>query len=147
MQETKVWSPGQEDPLEEEMATHSSILAWEIQQRRLAGYSLWVTELDTTSWLNNYMLIFSSCQAIQKEHEDTYSYRAHSLMHCKVQAVLKRDRRKVEPLPPGGQINFTEVSACLKTWPGVTDWNFQDTSAIICRARHWLHLPPAYTPA
>ena len=29
-QETWVWSLGQEDPLEEEMATHSSILAWEI---------------------------------------------------------------------------------------------------------------------
>ena len=27
MQETQVWSLGQEDPLEEEMATHSSILA------------------------------------------------------------------------------------------------------------------------
>ena len=30
MQETKVQSLGQEDPVEEEMATHSSILAWEI---------------------------------------------------------------------------------------------------------------------
>ena len=30
MQETWVQSLGQEDPLEEEMATHSSILAWEI---------------------------------------------------------------------------------------------------------------------
>ena len=30
MQETRVQSLGQEDPLEEEMATHSSILAWEI---------------------------------------------------------------------------------------------------------------------
>ena len=30
MQETWVWSLGREDPLEEEMATHSSILAWEI---------------------------------------------------------------------------------------------------------------------
>ena len=29
MQETGVRSPGQEDPLEKEMATHSSILAWE----------------------------------------------------------------------------------------------------------------------
>ena len=28
--ETQVWSLGQEDPLEKEMATHSSILAWEI---------------------------------------------------------------------------------------------------------------------
>ena len=30
MQETWVRSLGQEDPLEEEMATHSSILAWRI---------------------------------------------------------------------------------------------------------------------
>ena len=30
MQETLVQSLGQEDPLEKEMATHSSILAWEI---------------------------------------------------------------------------------------------------------------------
>jgi len=30
MQETWVRSLGREDPLEEEMATHSSILAWEI---------------------------------------------------------------------------------------------------------------------
>ena len=30
IQETGVWSLGQEDPLEKEMATHSSILAWEV---------------------------------------------------------------------------------------------------------------------
>ena len=30
MQETRVQSLGWEDPLEKEMATHSSILAWEI---------------------------------------------------------------------------------------------------------------------
>ena len=30
MQETWVQSLGQEDPLEEKMATHSSLLAWEI---------------------------------------------------------------------------------------------------------------------
>ena len=30
MQETQVWFPGREDPLEKEMATHSSILAWRI---------------------------------------------------------------------------------------------------------------------
>ena len=30
MRETGVQSPGLEDPLEKEMATHSSILAWEI---------------------------------------------------------------------------------------------------------------------
>ena len=30
MQETQVWSLGQEEPLEEEMATDSSSLDWEI---------------------------------------------------------------------------------------------------------------------
>ena len=36
----RVQSLGWEDPLEEGMATHSSVLAWEIHgQRSLAGYS------------------------------------------------------------------------------------------------------------
>ena len=30
MQETRVWSLGREDPLEKEMATHSSTLVWRI---------------------------------------------------------------------------------------------------------------------
>ena len=30
LQETPVWSLGQEDPLEKEMAIHSNILAWKI---------------------------------------------------------------------------------------------------------------------
>ena len=47
MQEMWVWSPGWEDALEKEMATCSSILAWEIP---------WIEEpcgSDTTEWLNN----------------------------------------------------------------------------------------------
>ena len=40
--ETWVQSLDQEDPLEEGMATYSSILAWETHgQRSLAGYSPW----------------------------------------------------------------------------------------------------------
>ena len=34
MQETQVWSLGQEDPLEKEMATLSNILAWEIPRTK-----------------------------------------------------------------------------------------------------------------
>ena len=37
MQETRVQSLGQEDPLEEGMATHSSILAWRIPWTKEAG--------------------------------------------------------------------------------------------------------------
>ena len=41
-QGTQVQSPGGEDPLEKEMATYSSILAWRTHgQRNLEGYSLW----------------------------------------------------------------------------------------------------------
>ena len=42
-------SPGQEDSLEEGMATHSSILAWRITwTEEPGGYSSWShTELDT----------------------------------------------------------------------------------------------------
>ena len=37
MRETRVWSLGWEDPLEEEMATHSSTLAWRIPWREEPG--------------------------------------------------------------------------------------------------------------
>ena len=40
-QKVKVLSLGQEDPLEKEIATHSRVLAWEIPQRNLVGYSPW----------------------------------------------------------------------------------------------------------
>jgi len=53
--ETWVQSLGWEDPLEEGMATHSSILAWRIPhgQRSLAGYGPWgCEELDTTERLS-----------------------------------------------------------------------------------------------
>ena len=50
MQETWVRSLGWEDPLEEGIATHSSILAGKSQgQRSLVGFSPWGhKELDTT---------------------------------------------------------------------------------------------------
>ena len=48
MQETRVQSPGREDPLEKEMATHSSILAWKIPWISLVGCSPWgLKESDT----------------------------------------------------------------------------------------------------
>ena len=50
MQEKQFPSLGQEDPLEKEMATHSSILAWKIPgTEEPGGYSSWNRkELDTT---------------------------------------------------------------------------------------------------
>ena len=68
MQETWVGLMSQEDPLEKEMATYSSILAWEISwtgishgksQRSLAGYSPWGSQKSQTqlSHLNNTTIV------------------------------------------------------------------------------------------
>ena len=42
MQEIWVWSPGQEDPLEKEMATYSRIFAWEIPRTEEPGRTVHV---------------------------------------------------------------------------------------------------------
>ena len=50
MQETWAQSLGQEDPLEKERATHSSILAWKFHgQSNLAGYNSWGTKESKTT--------------------------------------------------------------------------------------------------
>ena len=46
MQETKVWSLGREDPLEEGMATHSSVLTWRIPRTEEPGRLQSTSELD-----------------------------------------------------------------------------------------------------
>ena len=61
MQETQVGSLGQEDPLEKEMASHSSILTWEIPGTEKSGrlYSPWGHK-DMTEHLS---LFFHSLQS------------------------------------------------------------------------------------
>ena len=54
MWETWVRSLGREDPLEKEMVTYSSILAWRIPWTEELGglQSTALKELDTTEWLH-----------------------------------------------------------------------------------------------
>ena len=66
MQERQVPSLGREDPLEEEMATHSSILAWRIPYIEEPGglYSPWGRkELDTTELLTTQALEINSLKS------------------------------------------------------------------------------------
>ena len=58
MQEAQVQSLGQEVPLEEEMATHSSILAWEIPQRSPAvhGVAKSQTRLSTHTHTIHFLM-------------------------------------------------------------------------------------------
>ena len=66
-QETWVWPLGQEDPLEEEMATNSSILAWEIPQTEESGtLSPWGhKESDTTKRLSTHTYLFRDFYTIK----------------------------------------------------------------------------------
>ena len=64
----RVQSLGQEDPLEKEMATHSSILVWEIPWTEKPGglQSMGLQELDTTWQLHSnkvcwYVGVYQEC--------------------------------------------------------------------------------------
>ena len=86
VQETWVPSLGRKDPLEEVMATHSSILAWIIhEQRSLASYSPQGPEdLDTTERLSTAKGLVS----IGSVSSDVSSHRLKILE--KIQKVTKK---------------------------------------------------------
>ena len=60
VQKIRVQSLGQEDPLVEEMATHSSILAWKIPwTEKSGGLQSMGSQRDTTEQLNNNEMAYS----------------------------------------------------------------------------------------
>ena len=70
--ETRVQSLGQEDPLEEEMATHSSTLAWRIPRTEPGGLqsmgSHSGTQLSNTfTFFRRKKLTFYSAPSVDKE--------------------------------------------------------------------------------
>ena len=70
MQETWVRSLGWEGPLEEEMAIHSSILAWRIPgQRSLVGYSPWGhIQSGMTEWLTHTHMLTDAFEGENYNH-------------------------------------------------------------------------------
>ena len=63
MRETRVQSLGQENLLEKEMATHSSVVAWKIPWTEEAGYSLQSTVhgfARSQTQLRDFTLLISS---------------------------------------------------------------------------------------
>ena len=64
MRETWVWSLGWGDPLEKEMATHSSILAWRIPRTEEPDglQFMGVTKSQTTEWLTFKLSIYMKWQ-------------------------------------------------------------------------------------
>ena len=54
VQETQVWSPGWEDSLEKEMATHSSILAWRIPWTEEPEWATVHGVVKSRTWLSDF---------------------------------------------------------------------------------------------
>ena len=80
IQETRVWSLGRKDPLEKEMATHSSILAWKIpwteDPGRLQSKSL-VLQRVGHDWATSlhFMLSWSYCSSLPNSVSSEHSQR------------------------------------------------------------------------
>ena len=69
VQETRVWSPGGEDPLEKRMATHSNILTGIIPWREMPdGLQFMGLQLDTTEWLSTCSLYIHFVEIFLKSY-------------------------------------------------------------------------------
>ena len=73
MQETRVLSPSQEDPLEKEMSTHSSILAWKIPwTEETVGYGPWGRRVGH-DWATSLSFFLICCSLI--DPNDLYIFK------------------------------------------------------------------------
>ena len=74
VQETRVQSLSQEDPLEKEMATDSSILAWKIPWPEEPGglQSVGSQESDTTEQLNHHQV----CHSFSSKEQASFNFMA-----------------------------------------------------------------------
>ena len=74
MRETWVQSLGWKDPLEKKMASHSSILAWEIPRTEgLVGYSPWDHKgSDMTEQLSLFTIVIAVLQIKKMRHGMDY---------------------------------------------------------------------------
>ena len=87
--ETCVWSMGREDPLEKEMATNSSILAWKIPWKRsLVGCSPWghnesgTTEQVTLMTCDPFSLAFNHVMVSKSNLDSNKELYMLNLIKC-----------------------------------------------------------------
>ena len=85
-QEMQVWSLDQEDPLEEEMATHSSILAWRIPwTEEFGGLQFMGSQSRTrlSNWAEQHAHVLSGAR---KPHSRNLVNMDHGVLKCFLQA-------------------------------------------------------------
>ena len=95
MQETWVRSLGWEGPLEEEMATHSNILAWKIPWTEEPGglQSVGSQRVDTTKQLSTHTCMQGRCVEVlypskNSGHFILHPQHMHMHMHIHIHAAL-----------------------------------------------------------
>ena len=158
---TWVPSPGQEDPLEEEMATHSSVLAGESHgQRSLAGYSSWGhKDLDMTEWLTLSLHIHIYIERDTDINLNHYALHL-KLTHCQSTILqLKRKKKQASQLPPESTLWLFPDGVIFLIPPGLTfiysfiylffDWRIiaLQNFAVFCQTTAWISHRYTHTPS
>ena len=136
MRKTRVQSLGRKDPLEKEMAIHSSILAWKIPwTEEPVGYSPWGRkELDMTKW-------FHFSRSLKRCRKDSPEGRSQKSKGAKAWLILTRWPQKLRGLCRGrsdqGRPRLV-VLFSLRAWPSHTARASADCSLSACKV---LRLP------
>ena len=90
MQETQVQSLDQEDPLEKEMASHSSILAWRIHwTEEPGGLQSMVSQRVRHDWVNFTSSFASSIQCRDSVFFIDYAPLKASIKICYISCVMQ----------------------------------------------------------
>ena len=113
-QETRVWSLGWEDPLEKEMATHSSNLAWEISWTEELG-GLGSTGLQTVRHNRAHDTNHSYNQTdLQYHHaESSKTKNAGQLAHRTAWLFIKTKTEQSENQIP---MKYFDTNDCLRCY-------------------------------
>ena len=164
MQEMQVWYLGQEDPLEKEMATHCSILAWRIpwteETGRLQSMGLqrvghdWATSKMSHSsgsllvpWfmyplpLNWITVQFSSVQFSRSVVSDYL--RPYGLQHTRLPCLSPAPRACSNSCPlsrwchPTISSSVVPFSSCLQSFPASRSFPMSQLSWIIVIPTNW----------
>ena len=120
MQETRFWSLGWEDPLEEKMATHSSILAWKIPWTEKPGrlQSIGLQSFGH-NWSNLAHMHSNQCKVIHK-----YTIHVYHISYISCISLIYKSCRYTNHFRFYLCFSNNEqcwISSC-SYWPSVCTW-------------------------
>ena len=110
---TWVWSWGWEDPLEEEMATHSSILAWKIPMDRGAWWATVHGVAKSQTWLK-WLNMYNTCTVW------VLSWRTGFWCGAKLHTFCSRSVVRKNCLVDTGQIQWSNNKDLIHFWVYIT---------------------------